>query len=468
MAAKRSMPLRTQLAFTYAGIALLTAALLGGILLSVLGAYYAAAETSYLEAAARRVLDDPPPGATTAEQQQWVLRAAVGAQARVRLYDASGQLLADSGSVSDVDPDQFIGRGGRGTEGRERLPQPLGEGIFGGKDQASTSTRALRFTLQGVGTGTAGIAEFSEPPASGSAVLVGIAQAWVVAAALAVVLAALAGYLLSSRMSRPLAQLTAASNRMAEGDLTSRAPVARGDEVGHLADSFNAMAERVEATVGSLRRFVADAAHEIGTPLTALQADLELAEKAASTDDERRLVARALGQARRLEALTQSLLRLSRIEAGESAQLQPVNVSALVRDAADAAASRAEQAELTLELGEVAESLTVMADGAKLSIVVESLLDNAVKFTPAGGRITVSAVQEGAQVVISVADTGMGIPLAEQDAVFSRFHRARNAAAYPGSGLGLAIVKATAERFGGTVRFESSEAGTRFEVRLPL
>jgi signal transduction histidine kinase len=228
------------------------------------------------------------------------------------------------------------------------------------------------------------------------------------------------------------------------------------------------MAERNETTVVSLRRFVADAAHEIGTPLTALEADLELAEKAATTDDERRLVTRALGQARRLESLSQGLLRLSRIEAGESGELEPVDVAALVREAIDGIASRAEQAELTLEVGAIASTLPVMAEHAKLQVVFENLLDNAVKFTPAGGTISVSAVAEGSDAVVTIADTGVGIPIAEQEVVFSRFHRARNVAAYPGNGLGLAIVSATVERFGGLVGFESSEAGTRFEVRLPI
>ena len=113
--------------------------------------------------------------------------------------------------------------------------------------------------------------------------------------------------------------LTEASDRMADGDLGARAPVAGGDEVGRLAESFNGMAARVETTVTSLRRFVADAAHEIGTPLTALQADLELAERKATGDDERRLVDRALVQTHRLGTLSDNLLQLSRLEAGEPA-----------------------------------------------------------------------------------------------------------------------------------------------------
>ncbi|NTU72101.1 MAG: HAMP domain-containing histidine kinase [Coriobacteriia bacterium] len=466
-----SRSLRTQLALTYAGIALLTAALLGGILLGVLGSYYRHAEDEYLRASSRLIAGNQVTAGSAEDLNRWVQLAALTTQTRVRIYDDSQVLRADSGSPSALDAAGLVDRGeGRSPSERgdhERLPRPLGGGIFGataGPDRLGSLGRALRYPVEGTNL----FVDLSEAPVSGSEAVVLVAQAWALAGALAVALAALAGYLLSSRISHPLVALTEASDRMAEGDLSARAPVTRSDEFGRLADSFNTMAGRVETTVGSLRRFVADAAHEIGTPLTALEADLELAEKAAQTEDERRLVQRALGQARRLEALSQGLLRLSRIEAGESVELTRVDVTAVVRSALDTIASRAEQAELALDVGPIDEPLPVTADEAKLQAVVDSLLDNAVKFTPAGGRISVSAVREGSDALISVADTGVGIPLAEQEMVFSRFHRARNAAAIPGSGLGLAIVSATVERFGGTVRFASSEAGTRFEVRLPL
>lgn len=468
MDARRARPLRAELAFTYAGIALLTAVLLGGILLLVLNAYYAKSETEYLQVAAARVLELGIPGSNSSPEdlQRWAIRAAVTAQARVRLYASDGTLAVDSGPTQDLDPGVLTGEPRVGEGRHEGLPRPLGNGLFGGTSTA-TSGRTLRVS-PGPGRYPSSYVELSEAPASSKDVIYGVAQAWTLAAVLAVALAALAGYLLSSRISKPLAALTQASDRMAEGDLSARAPATSGHEFGRLADSFNTMAERNETTVVSLRRFVADAAHQIGTPLTALEADLELAEKAASTDDERRLVLRALGQARRLEALSQGLLRLSRIEAGDATEFASVDLAALVRGAVDGIASRAEQAELMLDVIEVAEPLVVAADHAKLQVVLDSLLDNAVKFTPPGGTISVVAIREGSDAVVSITDTGVGIPVAEQEAVFSRFHRGRNVAAIPGSGLGLAIVKATVERLGGTVAFESRDGGTRFSVRLPL
>jgi len=293
--------------------------------------------------------------------------------------------------------------------------------------------------------------------------------AWVLAAALAVGLAALAGYLVAARIARPVVALTDASDRMAAGDLGARAPVAGGDEVGRLGESFNGMAERVETTVTSLRRFVADAAHEIGTPLTALQADLELAERKATSEDERRLVDKALSQTDRLANLSDNLLQLSRLEAGETAgERENADLAAVARELADGVASRAEQAGVELVLDVAAGPLPVRVAQPRLQTILANLLDNAVKFTPEGGTVTLAVRQDGATAVVTVADTGVGIPADEQGGIFGRFHRARNVSAYPGNGLGLAIVKAAVERSGGTVTFTSSETGTTFTVTLPV
>ncbi len=461
--------LRANLALTYAGIALLTAAVLGTILLAVLGNYYARAEDAYLRAAAQRIVADPPPAAQ-ADIATWAQLAALSTQTRVRVYDGTNTLIADSGSPRDLDPRELAARdGGRRPEHGDRgeLPAPLGRGIFG--DAGAAAPRSNRTLTLGITGGQGGTVQVSEAPASGREALVGVAQAWTLAALLAVGLAALAGYLLSSRISRPIVTLTEASDLMAEGDLSARASVVRDDEVGRLAESFNEMADRIETTVAALRRFVADAAHEIGTPLTALQADLELAQRAATTTDERRLVDRALAQARRLEDLSGNLLRLSRIEAGESpSEAESADVGIVARQAADTVASRAEQAgiELVVDLG--GDSLAVAIDPTSLLTVIGNLLDNAVKFTPEGGTVTLAAHAENGSAVIEVSDTGVGIPEAEQADVFSRFHRARNVHAYAGSGLGLAIVRASVERAGGSVGFVSSEGGTTFRVVLPL
>ncbi|NLT92932.1 MAG: HAMP domain-containing histidine kinase [Actinobacteria bacterium] len=447
-------------------MALLTAAILGGILIAVLANHYTRAEDRYLTASARLVVAEPPPLTTLRDLTLWARAAALTTQTRVQVYGADGALVVDSGSPDALDAGSLLGRGevrGHGRHDRRGLPNPLGGGLFG-SGHGSRSGRALTMDM-----GNGAYVRLSEGPASGRDALMAAVVAWVLAAALAVGLAALVGWLMARRISRPVVALTEASDRMAAGDLGARAPVAGGDEVGRLAESFNGMAARVEATVTSLRRFVADAAHEIGTPLTALQADLELVERKVRGDDERRLVDRALTQTDRLAVLSDNLLQLSRLEADEpAAERYVADLASVAREVADAVASRAEQAGVELVVDVAAGPLTVALAPARLQTVLANLLDNAVKFTPEGGTVTLGVCGEAGRAVASVSDTGVGIPAEEQGAVFERFHRARNASAYPGSGLGLPIVQAVVERAGGTVSLASSPAGSTFRVTLPL
>jgi two-component system sensor histidine kinase BaeS len=448
-------------------MALLTAVILGGILLGVLASHYTGAEDDYLNASAKLIVAEPPPLTTMEDLTSWAQAAALTTQTRVQVYTRDGVLVVDSGPPDSVDAESLLGfRGegfGRERHDDERLPNPLGRGLFGSAGDARSS-RTLTMDM-----GNGAYVKLSEGPASGRDALVSAALAWILAAALAVGLAALAGYLVAARTARPVVALTEASDRMAAGDLGARAPVAGGDEVGRLGESFNEMAARVESTVTSLRRFVADAAHEIGTPLTALQADLELAERKATSDDERRLVDRALGQTERLASLSNNLLQLSRLEADEPAGERPrADLTVVARELADGVASRAEQAGIDLLLDLPERPLAVPVERSRLQTVLANLLDNAIKFTPEGGTVTLAVRREGGTAVVTVADSGVGIPAAEQAEIFGRFHRARNVSAYPGNGLGLPIVKAAVERGGGTVSFTSSEAGTTFRVSLPL
>ena len=472
--AERTLSLRWRLSLTYAGMALFTAAVLGGVLLSVLGNYYARAEDGYLLAAAQRVRTDlTRTGTSRAALARQAKIAALTTQTRVRVYDAAGELLADSGSPTQIDP-STLSRSPSGEPQmngrRSPLPPPLGTGPFSSSSPGSPrSARTLRAALIGSSGVSVGALVLSEGPASGSDVLAGVAQALALAALVAVLFAAFAGFVVSRRISRPIVALTTTTGRMAQGDLAARAEVERRDEVGHLAVSFNAMAERIEHTVTALRRFVADAAHEIGTPLTALQADLELAETAPTARDRARLLSLASVQARRLEDLSSSLLRLSRLEADTaSAQHQAIDAAAALRAAADSAASRASQAGIALTTELPSVPLDVHASEDQLATVIGNLLDNSIKFTPRGGEVALGARQEGRDAVIRVSDTGVGIPVEQQSEVFERFFRGRNVPALPGSGLGLAIVRATLDALDGSVSFTSSETGTEFEVRLPL
>jgi signal transduction histidine kinase len=219
------------------------------------------------------------------------------------------------------------------------------------------------------------------------------------------------------------------------------------------------MAETIETKVAALRRFVADAAHELGTPLTALHTNLEL------VDDPQ--IASALEQVERMDALTRNLLDLSHLEAaGSDIQFENVDLAGLLRDLAEPYASRAEQVEISFNLDGGLKPVIIQGDAAQLRILIQNLLDNAIKFTQAGGQVNVNLSQQNDTVQLSVADTGIGIPEEDLPHLFSRFHRGSNAAAYPGSGLGLAIVKAIADRHGASLSVESDQTGSVFAVQF--
>ncbi len=305
-----------------------------------------------------------------------------------------------------------------------------------------------------------GHVELSEGPAYGTQILENVARAWLLAGAVAVILAAAAGWWISRSISAPLVALTSVTTQMAAGDLSIRAPESRRpDEVGTLSRSFNGMADQVEGTIASLRRFISDAAHEIHTPLTALRTNLELAPESVVTQ-------RAREQVARLEKLTAGLLDLSRLDAATHNEA-PVNLTALVQELSESCAARAEQAGIDFELTTPEEAVVVQGDAAQLQQALGNLLDNALKFTSEGGRVTLQLTTGDGQAILEVEDTGIGIPEEDLNQIFSRFHRGRNAADYAGCGLGLAIVRAIAEGHHGTVKGENSAHGARFTLTLP-
>jgi signal transduction histidine kinase len=288
------------------------------------------------------------------------------------------------------------------------------------------------------------------------------------ASGVAVLLAGLVGWAISRRISTPLLALTEVTGHMAQGDLSRRAALTGQDEVGRLASSFNEMADQVETTVLALRRFVADAAHELHTPLTALRTNLELATPEAAPAEKALFLAQAQAQAHRLERLTNNLLDLSRIEAEAGpAAFSRVDLTDLLAQVCEPFASQAEQAGLTFTCQLPAQPLIVAGQALQLQQVFDNLLDNALKFTLPGGMVTVGLRQTSKVIEFWVEDTGIGILAEDQPQLFNRFHRGRNATGYPGSGLGLAIVKAIVERHHGDIGLEQVSPGTKIIVRLP-
>jgi signal transduction histidine kinase len=180
-------------------------------------------------------------------------------------------------------------------------------------------------------------------------------------------------------------------------------------------------------------------------------------------------VQQALAQAQRLEQLASALLDLARLE-GDTAQAGHARVALpdLLQAVGERYASRAEQAGLAFDLNLPAAPLMVLGDPAQLRRAVGNLLENALKFTPAEGRVALTLRSAAGEAVVVIEDTGIGIPPEDLPRLFERFHRGRNVHAYPGNGLGLAIVKAIIEGHGGRVWVESAPGqGTKFYLTLP-
>jgi heavy metal sensor kinase len=284
-------------------------------------------------------------------------------------------------------------------------------------------------------------------------------------------LATAGGALVARRALSPVVAMSQTARRITAEDLAERIPVrGTGDELDHLAGTLNAMLVRLEAAFVQVRRFAADAAHELRTPLTALRGELEVGLRAdRSSTEYRRVLESALESVERLVRLAEDLLVLSRASAGGVQRADPVDLEALVLGALDAGARLALGRGVTVRLGAVAPAV-VKGDAVALERALLNLVDNAVRYTPAGGKVELSAAVMDGWVEISVQDSGPGIAAADAERVFEPFVRleASRAAEPAGTGLGLAIARSIVSGHGGTLTLKSRPgAGSRFTIRLP-
>ncbi len=294
----------------------------------------------------------------------------------------------------------------------------------------------------------------------------------------ALVVAVIAGFLIGRTISDPLRSLAGTARTMARGDLSARAPTDRKDEIGDLARQFNGMAESLETSFrdlraerDSLKRFVADASHELRTPITALATFNELLQGSAADDPAARqeFLRESQGQLARLQWITTNLLDLSRLDAGIAGL--PVGrhaASDLVESAVAASRAEARRKDLALEISEADPSLVIMCDGQRVQIALSNLVANAVKFVQSGGRVLVHVSSGHGLVKFSVQDNGPGISAEEQALIFDRFYRGKGAPG-DGAGLGLAIARSVAQAHGGRVTVQSAPGiGSTFTLEIPV
>ncbi|MFE0256040.1 sensor histidine kinase [Streptomyces sp. NPDC059010] len=295
-------------------------------------------------------------------------------------------------------------------------------------------------------------------------------QIWGFRAGLAVVVlgvAAVIGAAVARRITRPLRQLNDMASKFSDGDLTARSPVTGPPETQTLARTLNQGAERLDTLVAAQRIFVADASHQLRTPLTALRLSLDNIADGVDDDFVKEDVEQATAEVVRMSRLVNGLLVLARAEAKVAAS-EPLALWEIVRERLDVWRPAADERGVTIALrGSADGRLLVLASPGHLDQVLDNVLSNALEVSPDGGTITVRVEPRGDEVVLSVLDEGPGMSDAEKSRAFDRFWRGQGLTGKSGSGLGLAVVKQLVTDDGGTVALgDSPEGGLKVTISL--
>ena len=276
-----------------------------------------------------------------------------------------------------------------------------------------------------------------------------------------------AAIVLGRMLAQPLADVGGAARRIAEGDYAARVPRAGPEEIASLADSFNQMAASLERQEAMRRDFIVNAAHELRTPLTNLQGYLEALRDGVITADAATYDS-LWEEAERLVRLSRSLDALAEGDDGQPPAVERLDLAEAIRTALELAQPAVERAGLTLA-SDLPDRLPARANPDHLAQVLGNLVSNAIRYTPRGGSITVRAERQPGDLLVSISNTGDGIPPADLERVFERFYRVEKSRdrARGGAGIGLAIVKQLVEAAGGRVGAESAPGSTRFWFTLP-
>ncbi len=527
--------IRSRLVASYAALALLGVSLMGVLAVVFVRSHVVRQERDFLQANAAAVARQAEaffsPSLRRVALQDLAGASAFLGNARVRVLDAAREVLADSGDPAA--PDEFLwlvpsglaeadersrpsapliiplpSEGGRGDDAgmRELLPflrdLPLGTTRLYASRQFTPWGRRFSFetrrpehaapgpsdeprtyltVTEPVGPAGAplGLVELSSPLSFQRETTETLAGAVVFSGLGALAVAAALGLVMGRTLTDPLRAVSRAATRMGAGDLAARAPTDRRDEFGDLARNFNAMAGSLEASFrdlaaerDSLRRFVADASHELRTPITALSTFTELLQGPAAGDEAARREFLEAGrlQLDKLRWIVENLLDLSRLDAGIAVlAMASHDAGDLLAGATAGHSASAEGKGIVLEIRRPAQPLALVCDRQRVELALSNLVANAVKFTQPGGRVEVSVEEIPATgfVRFTVRDNGPGIDAAELPRIFERFFRGRNATA-EGAGLGLAIAHSVAVAHGGDLAAESTPgAGCVFRLDLP-
>jgi len=386
---------------------------------------------------------------------------------RVTIVDPRFQTLISSdpqqaGTSLTEAPELLAARAGRSAHDIRRDPVSGEEQLFAAAAIAEERRGALGFV------------QLARPM---NPIYAEIGRLWLsllTAGAAILLLTVLVSLALARRLTRPILQLTWVSERLAHGDLDERAHVDGPAEIRHLGQAFNHMAERLQDMLQRQQAFVAHAAHEFRSPLASVRLRLEMLQR-PDTQGDRALMQRYLGQMERevdqLRELVDHLLALVSLDEGQQPSRVAVDLAPLLYEVADEVGPVARVAGVDLRIDVPPHLPAVQASPEQLRVVVRNLLDNAIKYSPAGGPITLAARADDHTVQVEVQDHGIGMPAEALPHIFDRFYRVDPARSrgQGGAGLGLALVRAIATAHRGDVSVESTPGqGSTFRVRLPV
>ena len=322
------------------------------------------------------------------------------------------------------------------------------------------------------GDGTLYRVEVGTSAASAEDTLAQVLAMLAVGLPVAVAVAVAGGFILVRQALEPVERMAVKAQEITQHNLSERLPVVHsGDELERLAISLNHMISRLEDALRGSKQLVADASHELRTPLTVMRGELEgLAQDGRLARETREALGSVLEEVERLAEIVESLFSLSRLDAGEADAWQRFDLAELAATTAEQMSLLATDKNIRVQC-ESMPGVTVRGDRARLKQVIVNLLDNAIKYTPRGGQVTLRVRSDGAHAVLDVSDTGIGIPAEALPHVFKRFFRVDESRSREqgGAGLGLSIVKSICAAHGAEVEVLSTPgAGSTFRVRQPL
>jgi signal transduction histidine kinase len=381
------------------------------------------------------------------------------AGARAMLLGPDGEILADSRAGTEAPPPNALSRALKIPSGRYR----------------DSSGNLWLYVAQPLSADRALVLSTNPPAVIPWAAIAGeFATPLIRAGVVALLLSPLLAWMIARWVAAPLQRMASAARAVADGDYQQELATEGPTEVRALAAAFNEMVHRVQAGQQAQRDFVANVSHELKTPLTSIQGFAQaIADQTAGT---REAQARAAGiildEAHRLQNLVEDLLDLARFDAGQIAlELKSMDIGAMLEAVADRMSLRADEKQIRL-VRRIESMPAVVADGDRLAQVFTNLLDNAIRHTPTGGGVGLSAQAGAGWVTIQVEDTGPGIPPEVLPRIFERFYQldpARRGGKERGAGLGLAISHEIVAAHGGTLTAMSVVGrGSRFTVRLPV